>query len=446
MATTIISFCCFLAAIFFSTVLDSLRNFWRSRLAYVCRSRKNETRFGEILRDDEQALQACATARLVTLVCAVALATAGKFTSGELTTQGLLIFLLGALSLCWLLLIVFPWTISRVAAEYVLYYCWPLIHLVTWLLSPLLRLTRRIDTLMHRIAGRSDPEPDNLENFAEEIQSVVDEGEREGILETRAGKMIQRVMELEQDDVRTVMTPRTDIISIQADCSLAQAREQLLEAGHSRIPVVEGSPDNIIGILYARDLLEQIHSPEQKQLREIVRSPFYVPETTTIDSLLDRMKREGLHLAIVLDEFGGVTGLVTLEDILEEIVGDIADEFDEREEDRYQLLDPHTLRVDARLHLDELNDLFDLSLPEDRDFDTIGGLVFSELGRVPKQGEEIEWQGVKIKVVEATDRKLIWLEMYQSVPWPQPDLQKRPLSSQPKSPADFPAAPPPLAD
>ena len=412
----------FLASIFFSTVCDCLRNFLRSRLAAVCRVRRNEERFGQILRDDEIALQACELAFLTTLVSSIVLWSFVHYTSpGPPISTGHIWFdLIASVTVVWLSVRVFPWTMSRVAAEYVLFSCWPIIRLVTSALRPCINIAYRFDTLMHRIAGRRDPMPENLETFAEEIQSVVDEGEREGILESRAGKMIARIMELRQDDVRTVMTPRTDIVAIQVDCTLAEARQHLLDAGHSRVPVIEGSPDHVVGILYARDLLESLGNEHERTLRDIVRDPFYVPETTSIDDLLERMKRERTHLAIVLDEYGGVTGLVTLEDILEEIVGDIADEFDEREEELYELVNPQTLRVDARMHLDELNDLFDLNLPEDRDFDTIGGLVFSELGRVPKNGESIQFDPLTISVVEATDRKVLRLELVHVVPWEMP--------------------------
>jgi CBS domain containing-hemolysin-like protein len=142
-----------------------------------------------------------------------------------------------------------------------------------------------------------------------------------------------------------------------------------------------------------------------------------VPETCTIDALLERMKQERLHMAIVLDEYGGVAGLVTLEDILEEIVGDIADEFDEQAEAMYELADPQTLRVDARMRVDELNDLFDLELPDDEDFDTLGGFVFSRLGRIPKSGDRLTEAGLTFVVLEATERKLVRLEIISPQGW-----------------------------
>lgn len=423
---------CFLTSIFFVVVCECLRNFLRSRLAFVCRIRRREDRFGVILRDDEAALQASGTLGLLTLVLAVLLAAYQRYGSGMVTGGTVVIDGMVLAASSWMLLVVLPWTLSRVAAEYILFHAWPVIHVATRSMQPMLDLSRRIDTLFHRVAGRQDPQPENLETIAEEIQSVVDEGEREGILETRSGKMIQRVMELRQEDVRAVMTPRTDIVTVQAECCLAEARQQLLQSGHSRIPVVDGSTDDIVGILYARDLLEHMGNGESARdavdpeadagpaptLREIVRPPFYVPETTSIDALLDRMKQERLHMAIVLDEYGGVTGLVTLEDILEEIVGNIEDEFDLAEAEQVQVIDEHTIWVDARMHLDELNDAFDLTLPEDRDFDTIGGFVFSELGRVPKPGEKFNWDKLQITVLEATERKLIRLQMTNSDPWP----------------------------
>ncbi len=418
---------CFAACVFFAIVCESLRNFFRSRLASLCRRKGNEARFGLILRDDETALQMASFGKQATLAMALLLAGYARYGSG--TAPGvwqLVADLLIAIFCCWWGIWVIPWSISRVAAESVLFRGWPLIGVLLTLFSPLQKIVRRFDTLMHRLAGRSDPTPESLETFAEEIQSVVDEGEREGILESHAGRMIQRVMELREADVRSVMTPRTDIVAIQASCTLEEARKELIEAGHSRIPVVDGNMDGIIGILYARDLLETFGTEAAgKTLRDIVRPPFYVPETTTINTLLDRMKEQRLHLAIVLDEYGGVTGLVTLEDILEEIVGDITDEFDESPEELYQMPDRHTLIVDARMHLDELNQLFELNFPDDRDFDTIGGFIFSELGRIPRVGEVVNWERLRITVLEATERKVVRLEIFSEVPWPDVSPQPR---------------------
>ncbi|MCA9079160.1 MAG: HlyC/CorC family transporter [Planctomycetaceae bacterium] len=417
---TIVSSVCFAVSLYLATSAYSLRNFLRSRLAQVCRQKGKDDRFGEILREDETALVSCELLFLVSLIGMVIGVVnqpgGATMTAGDWTWR-LTLLIAGA----WSCLHVIPWAISRAAGEWFLFWTWPCTRLLIPLTLPVRILARWADTIFHRLVGRMDPD-ENLETLAEEIQSVVDEGEREGLLESRAGRMIHRLMELRQEDVRAIMTPRTDIEFISVDDSLGQARIELLDAGHSRIPVIEENLDEIVGILYARDLLEEIVKQDPRELRTIVREPFYVPETMTIDMLLETMKLRRLHMAIVLDEYGGTTGLVTLEDILEEIVGDIADEFDEDEGDEIHVVDKFTIQVDARMHLDELNDRFDLELPEDADFDSIGGFVFFELGRIPKIGESFRWGNVAITVMEATNRQVLRLELKSDTPWPSSQL------------------------
>lgn len=421
MITGIVSGLLLTIASLLSVMSYSLRNFHRSQLAQVCRQHRNEQRFATILRDDEIALQSTELLFLLLLPAGVCL-TVISLTLEQSTVSAETILELALAGIClWAAASVIPWILSRVWGEQLLYRLWPFVHLVMQISRPLRAVANFVDKLMHRLAGREDPTPDNLDTIAEEIQSVVDEGEREGVLESRSSMMIQRVMELGEEDVRAVMTPRIDMISISVNLSLQEARTELLEAGHSRIPVIDTSPDDIVGILYARDLLEHIgNCDEQVPLRKILREPFYVPETTTVDALLERMKLERLHMAIVLDEYGGVTGLVTLEDILEEIVGDIADEFDDVESASIRHVDAHTIEVDARTHLDELNDLFDLDLPDEADFDTVGGFVFNELGRIPQKGEVVSWNNLRITVVEASDRSIVRVNVTSDVPWPAP--------------------------
>jgi len=411
---------CLFLSIVFATICESLRNFLRSRLAIVCRLRRHPERFGQILHHDEPAGQAMRLAELVCLTAFFVLFFSWQAGAPEQSVSRMALWIqLPALAgLVWLLIGMLPWALSRVYGEQILYRLWPTIQLFQLVLTPALALIHRFDTVLHRIADRDDPEMESAESFTDEIQSVVDEGEREGILKSRSSRMIQRVIELQEVDVRAVMTTRTDMMTIQAEVSLRDARRQLLDAGHSRIPVVAGSTDDLIGILYARDLLEQDSlGTTETLLRDLVRPALYVPETCTIDALLERMKQERLHMAIVLDEYGGVAGLVTLEDILEEIVGDIADEFDEQAEAMYELADPQTLHVDARMRVDELNDLFDLELPDDEDFDTLGGFVFSRLGRIPKSGDQLLEAGLTFIVLEATERKLIQLEIVNPQGW-----------------------------
>jgi CBS domain containing-hemolysin-like protein len=395
-----------------SVACYSLRNFTRSRLAALARSRDNDARFGDILKQDETALVACEMWLVGCFTAAIGLLLLWR---GGLAAQAgwkLALDVVAGGGAAVLLVMIVPWSISRVYGEFVVFGGWPAIALITALSRPLFVVARRADTLLHRIAGRRDPEPESVETFADEIQSVVDEGEREGLLESRAGRMIQRIMELREYDVRAVMTPRTDMVTVSRDVTLEGARQAIIESGHSRLPVVGDSPDDVQGILYARDLLEHVAPPGQPaKLADIVRHPYFVPETTTIDRLLERMKRERFHIAVVLDEYGGVTGLVTMEDILEEIVGDIEDEFDAARAEQIQRIDDDTTEVDARVRIDDLNDLFDFALPDNADFDTVGGFVFSELGRIPGPGETFTWRNLRFSVLEVDKRKIVKLRI-----------------------------------
>ena len=198
------------------------------------------------------------------------------------------------------------------------------------------------------------------------------------------------------------------MVCIRATMSLEEAREQLLAAGHSRIPVIGETTDDIVGILYAKDLLKHVSTGKERSasLKEIVREPYYVPETTGVDTLLENMKRKRVHLAIVVDEYGGVAGLVSMEDILEEIVGEIVDEYDSAEETGILNVSPGIVDVESRVHIDDLNEQFHYGLPEDGDFDTIGGFVFHELGRIPTSGESFAWKTLRITVQSADQRSI----------------------------------------
>jgi CBS domain containing-hemolysin-like protein len=220
--------------------------------------------------------------------------------------------------------------------------------------------------------------------------------------------MIHRVMELREVETGSIMTPRTDMICIRAEATLEEARELLLQAGHSRIPVIGESTDDIIGILYAKDLLRYVNivNGQPVALKEIVREPYYVPETTGIDKLLEMMKRERVHVAIVVDEYGGVAGLVSMEDILEEIVGEIVDEYDAAEDTGIVAVSPDIIDVDSRVHIDDLNEQFQLDLPEDADYDTVGGFVFRQLGRVPVNGDQFTWGRLRVTVKKADKRRI----------------------------------------
>lgn len=397
---------------------DALREFSYSRLEELCQKRGVPARFGQILKKQGEALLALeflltlATLSLATVLCSWIgwpEITAGE-SLGAMTFQMILRYAFFA-ALAFLAADLLPWTIARVASEEFLCAFWPMIQGLQATLSPLLWVATQLDRYAHRVTGRIDTEADDSSMIEEEIRSVVEEGEREGVLESGSTAMIQRVMQLHDEDVGAIMTPRTEMDCVSADLTLEEARQQLVESGHSRIPVIGDSTDDVLGILYAKDLLKAVAPSKSSHtipvLRDIIREPTVVPITTAIPSLLELMKRQKVHIAMVHDEYGGVAGLVTMEDILEEIVGEIADEYDDVQiAEDIREIDDSAVEVSARVRLDELNRRFDYGLPEDGDFDTVGGFVFSQKGSMPTQGESLTWHGLRLTVLNADARKL----------------------------------------
>ncbi len=225
----------------------------------------------------------------------------------------------------------------------------------------------------------------------EEDEEAVDRADDRAHQETER-RLISSVLEFADAVVREIMVPRTDMTVIGEAASTDEAIDLSLEHGFSRIPVTRSGPDDIVGILYARDLLALVDSGvAARAVGELMRPGYYVPETKRISELLREMQANQVHMAVVVDEFGGTAGLVTIEDIIEELVGEIADEFDEAEELVTAVDDGYL--IDARLPVDDLGELFDVAFP-DEEWDTVGGLVLALAGRVPKEGEEFEHDGV----------------------------------------------------
>jgi len=239
----------------------------------------------------------------------------------------------------------------------------------------------------------------------EEIQQLMDASEEEGLINEEENEMIRSIFSLRDRVVREIMVPRTDMACVTTDSTLREILSAIIACGHSRIPVFDGTIDNIVGLLYAKDLLKCWGMDEGKfGMRTIMRSPFFIPESKTLDELLHEFKKKRVHLAIVIDEYGGTSGLVTIEDLLEEIVGDIQDEYDLEEE--WLVEEPDgTVVVDARLPIEELEEHFGIEVERDK-FDTVGGLIFHLTGRIPGAGEEVETAAIRLAVLKADERKI----------------------------------------
>jgi putative hemolysin len=244
---------------------------------------------------------------------------------------------------------------------------------------------------------------------ADELRLIVERGGEQGVLEAEEEQMINAVIELGDRRVHEVMVPRVAIAALPSDANLDQAVDLVVDVGHSRIPIYHDSIDEIVGILYAKDLLPYLKpdAAPRPALRKLLRPPVLVPESMTVDDLLHEFQRRKVHIAIVLDEYGGTAGLVTIEDLLEEIVGEIQDEYDV-EEPIVERLSDHEARVDGRADVDELLELFDLDLKlEDADeYDTVGGLMYHRIGGVPSPGDTVDVDGLRLKV-ETTDGRRV---------------------------------------
>lgn len=224
----------------------------------------------------------------------------------------------------------------------------------------------------------------------EEMKTMVTLGKEEGVIEEEEKEMIHSIFEFGDTVAREVMVPRPDMVCVKSDSSLKKALSLIMQAGHSRLPVYQDNLDNIVGIIYAKDVLKYISEGQiDIELKKVMRPAHWVPETKKLAELLRDLQKRKVHIAIVVDEYGGTAGLVTIEDLLEEIVGEIFDEYD-LEEIMVEHIDENNVRVDARVGIDEIDELFGISLPE-FECDTIGGFVFSLFGRVPSEGEKIDF-------------------------------------------------------
>ena len=244
-----------------------------------------------------------------------------------------------------------------------------------------------------------------LHKVPKELQQVIDESEERGLIDHDEGDMIEGIFDLKQTVAREIMIPRTQIVAVSHDCPLDQLLNTIIQSGHSRIPVYKDNVDQIVGILNAKDLLPFWLSQQKDfELRKICRDPFFVPETKRINDLLNELRSKKSHLAVIVDEYGGPSGIVTIEDIIEEIIGEIRDEHD-REEDEFILQEDGSTLVNAWANLDDFEERFGIQVPREG-YDTVGGFIIHLLGKVPRKGEEIIFEGLSMKI-QAADAKRV---------------------------------------
>ena len=301
-----------------------------------------------------------------------------------------------------------PWAVSQVSAHQFLFHTWRFWWVVSGLAWPLVISAEYFEDTISRASGISEEEQEEMDEEAaeDEIMSMVAEAEREGHIDEDTRDMIEGVMELDDNDVSQIMTPRSRVDALELETEWDEMLTYVVESGRTRIPVYEETIDNVVGVLYTKDLLRESLRSESKRrtLKKLIREPLEVPESTLLDEMLQQFLDMHVHMAIVKDEYGGVAGVVTIEDVLEEIVGEIVDEADPDEMDDIKKLSNTTAEVSGTTHLNRLNEAMGLTLPEDQEFDTVSGLIMKELNEIPRSGRDLVVDNVLFHVEQANRR------------------------------------------
>ena len=274
-------------------------------------------------------------------------------------------------------------------------------------LLPLILLFDYLTRIVNKITGgRSAIETSYVTR--EEIQDIIETGEREGVLDEEEREMLQRTLRFNDTIAKEVMTPRLDMTAVPKDADIEEALETCIHSGHARVPVYEGSLDNVIGVVHLRDMVRDLNYgetlPDHIGLEDLIEPTLHVPESKNVDDLLTEMRAERLHMVIVIDEFGTTEGLVTMEDLTEEIVGEI---LEGEEEEPIEYIGDDTVTVKGEVNIEEVNEALDLELPEGEEFETIAGFIFNRAGRLVEEGETITYEGVEIRIEQVENTRIM---------------------------------------
>ncbi len=409
---------CFLAGgtLFFSVNAFALRIFSHVKLQEAFKAankKKNPDELAEQLAEkSEELILTCFFYRLIFNVC-ILLLLVSIFISPQPpaehpTVIGYLLTFIIAMVIFTIFSLAIPRAWAKYAGEKFLSRTFTLSKFFAVLATPVLYILGLYEGFIRRLAGVAEttPEEEHVEK-QEEFITGLEQHRTEGVLDEEEQEMIENVLELSSSTADEIMTPRTDIVAVEVNSDLQKVLQTITSAGHTRIPVYEDNIDNIIGLVYAKDLLGEIGKPPAEfKLRDKMRDAYFVPESKPLRALLHEFQNQKLHIAVVLDEYGGTAGIVTLEDILEELVGEITDEYEETPTEPIMKIDQNTIEADARTYIDDINDQCELNLPEDEDYETIGGFVFSRLGYIPKTGESFDHENLKFTITSAEARTI----------------------------------------
>ena len=413
-------FICFLAGgtLFFSANAFALRifSFVKLQEAFKASNKKNnpEQLAEQLAEKSEELILTCFFYRLILNVC-ILLLLVSIFISPQSPAEGAPATITSYMFTFIVAMVVFsvfslaiPLAWAKYAGEKILSRTFTLLNVFAAAAAPVLFIFRLYEGFVRRLAGIPETTPEEEhEEKQEEFITGLEQHRTEGVLDEEEQEMIENVLELSSSTADEIMTPRTDIVAAEVNSDLKKVLQTISSAGHTRIPVYEKNIDNIIGLVYAKDLLGEIgKSGDEFKLRDKMRDAYFVPESKPLRVLLHEFQNQKLHIAVVLDEYGGTAGIVTLEDILEELVGEITDEYEETPAEPIKNIDDNTIEADARTDIDDINDQCELNLPEDEDYETIGGFVFSRLGYIPKTGESFDHENLKFTIISAEARSI----------------------------------------
>ena len=422
MSITVIVFliCLFTGgALFFSAAAMALRTFSRVRLQDAFKAINKENLIDKLEANVEKLVLACSLCRIIFNMCILLLLVAAFMTARaqgrEMSPSPLTVnhwALLFAFVIAMPIFLVFSLAIPHAWAKYggerILSRTYGLLVFFAALVCPILYVLKFTDALVRRLSGVTETTREQeQEEKQEEFLTELDQRRMAGVVDEEEQEMIENVLELSDSTADEIMTPRTDIVAVEANSDLQTVLDTVIAAGHSRVPVYEDNIDNIVGLIYAKDLLTEVgKSGTDFKLCEKMRDAYFVPETKPLRVLLHEFQNQKQHIAVVLDEYGGTAGIVTIEDILEELVGEITDEYEKTPPKPVRKIDQRTIEADARTYIDDLNDDFELNLPEDEDYDTVGGFVFSHLGYIPKTGATFDYKNLKFTIRSAEARRI----------------------------------------
>lgn len=398
-------------SMFFSVGAITLRTFSHARLQEAFEQVNKKELADSLVKNTEMLIWTCCIYRLICNMCILLLLLAAVAWGRQTIAAGSYIF---AFIIATPIFLIFghaiPHAWAKHAGEKFLSHTYKPLMFFAVIAWPVRRVfdLKLYDGLVRRLAGIAETTPqEEQEEKQEEFLTGLEQRKMEGVVDDRQQEMIENVLELSDKTADEIMTPRTDVVAVEVNSDLSAVLKIIIAAGHSRVPVYEENIDKIVGLIYAKDLLTQIGTESGSfKLRDKMRDAYFVPETKHLPALFREFQNQKLHIAVVLDEYGGTAGIVTLEDILEELVGEITDEYEETPQQPIKKIDQHTADIDARTGIDDLNDELDLNLPEDEDYDTIGGFVFSHLGYIPKAGDSFDYKNLKFTIIAAETRKI----------------------------------------